>query len=35
MLRLCEKLILANGGREIELGGARGYSIALQPAGGP
>ena len=35
MLRLCEKLILANGGRRIELGGASGYRIALQPAGGP
>jgi hypothetical protein len=35
MLRLCEKLILANGGKRIELAGASGYRIQLQPAARP
>jgi hypothetical protein len=32
MLHLCEKLILANGGRAIEINGSRGYRIRLQAA---
>jgi hypothetical protein len=30
MLRLCEKLILANGGQRLSLGGNSGYRIRLQ-----
>ncbi len=35
MLRLCEKVILANGGQRLSLGGKPGYRIRLQaPTGG-
>jgi len=30
MVRVCEKLILANGGRRITIGGQEGYRIRLQ-----
>jgi hypothetical protein len=35
MMRVCEKLILANGGKRIELAGASAYRIQLQPAARP
>lgn len=31
MLRLCEKIILQNGGKKVSVGGEAGYQIPLQP----